>query len=226
MLAYLTLFNRLSEFCIRIDWIYPDYFPFHCKCQFYFITAVVGGIALLGLVETLLTSSEGKRLQFNVLKTAFILQFGLLVVRALNTTYGLLTSIIYQEDVLEAALRCMVMGSTLLIFISINNILFENVLGLERKKAIDSELKMLSSLNALAMARDHETGAHIAHTQEYVRCLANRIKSQGNDVEELSDYAIENMYKALHHYMVSARSGFQMEYSTNGGRLLKRSGGS
>ena len=55
---------------------------------------------------------------------------------------------------------------------------------------------MLTSLNALAMARDNETGAHIVRTQEYVRCLANRIKDQGNYVDELSDDAIERMHKA------------------------------
>ena len=162
----------------------------------YLMTALVGGLSLFGLVESMLSSSEGKRLQFNVLKAAFILQFGLLVVRALSTTYSLSTSTVYQEEVLGAILRCMAMGSTLLIFISINNILFENLLGLERKKAVDSELKMLTSLNALAMARDNETGAHIVRTQEYVRCLANRIKDQGNYVDELSDDAIERMHKA------------------------------
>ena len=162
----------------------------------YLMTALVGGISLLGLAETMLSSSEGKRLQFNVLKAAFVLQFVLLVVRALNNTYGESTSTVYQEEVLGAILRCMAMGSTLLVFISINNILFENLLGLERKKAIDSELKMLSSLNALAMARDNETGAHIVRTQEYVRCLAHRIRDQGDYVDDLSDEAIDKMHKA------------------------------
>ncbi len=162
----------------------------------YLMTALVGGISLLGLVETMLTSNEGKRLQFNVLKIAFVMQFVLLVVRALNNTQGLSSSTVYQEEVLGAILRCMAMGSTLLVFISINNILFENLLGLERKKAIDSELKMLSSLNALAMARDNETGAHIVRTQEYVRCLAHRIRDQGDYVEDLSDEAIDKMHKA------------------------------
>ena len=162
----------------------------------YLITTLVGGISLLGFVETILVSSDGKRLQFNILKTSFLLQFLILVARALNTSDVLTISNVYQEEVFSATLRCMALGSSLLIFISINNILFENLLGYERKKAIDSELKMLSSLNALAMARDNETGAHIVRTQEYVRCLANRLRLQGDYAEELSDEAIDNMYKA------------------------------
>ena len=160
------------------------------------MTGLVSGISLLGLVETMLASREDKRLQFNILKIAFVLQFVLLVVRALNTNFGASIATVYQEDVLSATLRCMALGSTLLVFISINNILFENLLGLERKKSIEAELKMLSSLNALAMARDNETGAHIVRTQEYVRCLANRIRQQGDYVEELSDDVIENIHKA------------------------------
>ncbi len=162
----------------------------------YLVTALVGGISLLGLVETILVSTNSKRLQFNVLKTAFVLQFALLAIRALNTSHVLTITTVYQEEVFSATLRCMALGSSLLIFLSINNILFETLLGQERKKALDSELKMLSSLNALAMARDNETGAHIVRTQEYVRCLANRIKDQGNYVEELSEEEIENMHKA------------------------------
>ncbi len=185
-----------AAFCIAV--VGYEFLRIYASFGFrvYLMTALVGGISLLGLVETMLSSSEGKRLQFHVLKAAFALQFILLVVRALNNAYGQSTSTVYQEEVLGAILRCMAMGSTLLVFISINNILFEGLLGLERKKSIDSELKMLSSLNALAMARDNETGAHIVRTQEYVRCLAHRIRDQGNYVEELSDDAIDKMHKA------------------------------
>ena len=162
----------------------------------YLMTGLVGGLSLLGLVETLLASKEGRQLQFNVLKIAFIIHFLLLALRALNTTYGLTISTVYQEEMLAATLRCMALGSVLLVFISINNILFEKLLGHERNKAVDSELKMLSSLNALALARDNETGAHIVRTQEYVRCLANRLRIQGNYVEDLADDDIDRLYKA------------------------------
>ena len=180
--------------CIVVYEFLRVYFSFSFRV--YLITSVVGAISLFGLVETMLVSGDDKRLQFTVLKVAFLLQFALLIVRALNINVGTSIANVYQEDALSATLRCMAMGSTLLIYISINNILFENLLGLERKKSIDAELKMLSSLNALAMARDNETGAHIVRTQEYVRCLANRIRNQGDYVAELSDDVIDNIHKA------------------------------
>lgn len=162
----------------------------------YLMTALVGGLSLLGLVETLLAPKDGNRLQYTVLKIAFTLQFLILSFRALNATYALTVSTVYQEEIFSAALRCMALGSVLLIFVSINNILFERLLGLERKKSIDSESKMLASLNALALTRDNETGAHIVRTQEYVKCLSNRLRMQGDYVEELTPDMIEKLYKA------------------------------
>jgi PAS domain S-box-containing protein len=157
---------------------------------------LVGSLSLLGLVETLLTPREGGRLQYTVLKIAFILQFLILAFRALNTTYVLTITTVYQEEIFSAALRCMALGSVLLIFVSVHNILFERLLRLERKKAVDSESKMLASLNALALARDNETGAHIVRTQEYVKCLSNRLRMQGDYVDELTPDVIENLHKA------------------------------
>jgi PAS domain S-box-containing protein len=162
----------------------------------YFMTALVGGLSLLSLVETLLAPREGGRLQYAVLKIAFTLQFLILAFRALNTTYVLTVTTVYQEEIFSAALRCMALGSVLLIFVSIHNILFERLLGLERKKAVDSEAKMLASLNALALARDNETGAHIVRTQEYVKCLSNRLRMQGDYVDELTPDVIEKLHKA------------------------------
>jgi PAS domain S-box-containing protein len=162
----------------------------------YLMTALVGSLSLLGLVETLLTPREGGRLQYTVLKIAFILQFLILAFRALNTTYVLTITTVYQEEIFSAALRCMALGSVLLIFVSVHNILFERLLRLERKKAVDSESKMLASLNALALARDNETGAHIVRTQEYVKCLSNRLRMQGDYVDELTPDVIENLHKA------------------------------
>ena len=55
------------------------------------------------------------------------------------------------------------------------------------KKIELTEAKMLKSLNALAMARDNETGKHILRTQHYVKCIALRLRAMGNFVDELDD---------------------------------------
>lgn len=67
---------------------------------------------------------------------------------------------------------------------------------LANKKVEQTETQLLSSLNALAMARDNETGNHIIRTQYYVKALALRLKNDGHYTENLSDQSIELLFKA------------------------------
>jgi len=67
---------------------------------------------------------------------------------------------------------------------------------LANKKAEQTETQLLSSLNALAKARDDETGNHIIRTQNYVRLLALRLRNSGHYTENLSDQSIDLMFKA------------------------------
>jgi response regulator RpfG family c-di-GMP phosphodiesterase len=67
---------------------------------------------------------------------------------------------------------------------------------LAHQKAEQTETQLLSSLNALAKARDDETGNHIIRTQNYVRLLALRLRNSGHYTESLSDQSIELMFKA------------------------------
>lgn len=66
----------------------------------------------------------------------------------------------------------------------------------EKNKAQALESQMLSSLNALAKARDNETGNHIIRTQLYVKNLALRLRKMGYYENELSDQIIDLLYKA------------------------------
>jgi len=52
------------------------------------------------------------------------------------------------------------------------------------------------TLASLAETRDNETGAHILRTQRYVRALAMRLRDHPRFRAELSDEAIELMYKS------------------------------
>lgn len=67
---------------------------------------------------------------------------------------------------------------------------------LANKKAEQIEVQLLSSLNALAMARDNETGNHIIRTQHYVKALALRLRNDGHYTESLSDQSIDALFKA------------------------------
>ena len=66
---------------------------------------------------------------------------------------------------------------------------------LAHKKAEKAELQLLTSLNALAKARDNETGNHIIRTQKYVKVLALRLRSEGHYKEALSDQFIDLLFK-------------------------------
>jgi len=67
---------------------------------------------------------------------------------------------------------------------------------LANKNLAQSELQLLASLSALAMARDNETGNHIIRTQNYVKVLALRLQADGYYVDRLSDHAIELLFNA------------------------------
>ncbi len=68
--------------------------------------------------------------------------------------------------------------------------------GLVKKMLDNSELQFLSTLNALARARDNETGNHIVRTQHYVNVLALRLRSDEHYLDLLTDSFIVSLVKA------------------------------
>ena len=70
------------------------------------------------------------------------------------------------------------------------------LLNLANQKLDYLEEQMLSTLNAIALARDNETGQHILRTQRYVKTLALTLRTRGHYLEELSDTDIDIMFKA------------------------------
>lgn len=69
-------------------------------------------------------------------------------------------------------------------------------LALAHKKVEQTEAHFLASLNALAKARDNETGNHIIRTQEYVRLLAQRLQALGHYTDSLSEQSIDVLVRA------------------------------
>lgn len=57
------------------------------------------------------------------------------------------------------------------------------------------EDQMLTALNALAKAKDNETGSHIMRTQKYVGILANRLKNMGHHCQTLTEEHIERLVR-------------------------------
>lgn len=103
---------------------------------------------------------------------------------------------IYDENFVLFALRISFSALQLLMLISLSNYFHENLWLKANEKLLLKENQMIASLNSLSLARDNETGNHIIRTQHYVKILATRLKSLGLYTEELSDNAIEQLFKA------------------------------
>jgi len=166
----------------------------------YFVTALLATSSLLSFVELCLIPKSEQTKQHLVLKIAFSIHLALIAIRIFGVTMGIgsnsSVSTIYQEGAFTGMLRALGIASNLLVYLGISNILLEKAWRREEKKSANNELRMLSSLNALAHARDNETGAHIIRTRAYVRRIAMRLRTQGSYGEELNERAIETMCKA------------------------------
>ena len=170
------------------------------NARVYFVTSSLGVLSLLGLVELFLIPKGEQTRQHLVLKIAFCIHLGIVAIRVFGITLGISggtsVSTIYQEGALTGMFRALGVASNLLIYLAISNILLERAWRKEEKKSANNELRMLSSLNALAHARDNETGAHIIRTKAYVRRLAMRLRSLGVYAEELTENSIEKICQA------------------------------
>jgi len=103
---------------------------------------------------------------------------------------------LYQEDGLAFAMRIAAILSIVMICILITNYYLEKLWREYRSSSHAIEDGMLNSLNALSMVRDNETGNHILRTKNYVRALAERLRSSGVYLNELSLKKIESIVKA------------------------------
>jgi HD-GYP domain-containing protein (c-di-GMP phosphodiesterase class II) len=83
-----------------------------------------------------------------------------------------------------------------LIFMGIHRSIVSLFTFNEKVHTQNTEKQMLMTLNALALARDNETGNHIIRTQNYVKSLALRLRMMGHYTKELNDQCINTLYKA------------------------------
>ena len=131
---------------------------------------------------------HGNKIHFRILRIALVVKIFLLLVGPYFVLYSDVTgTAIYPEQGTTSLVRILGVGSNLLLYIAILNILYQKLWLKAENKAKNIESQMLGSLNALAMARDNETGNHIIRTQQYVKRLALRLRKMGHYVNELSD---------------------------------------
>ena len=170
------------------------------NARVFIVTAILASCSLTALVEVCLIPKKERSKQYVALQLAFLIHLCILAARTFSVAYGASngSSIlnIYQEGSYTSMLRALGMATNLLLYLAIGNILLERAWRKEEKKSINNELRMLSSLNSLAHARDNETGAHIIRTKAFARRLALRLRMQGSYSEQLSDHMIESICHA------------------------------
>ena len=142
-------------------------------------------------------SDRGNEIHFTILRLVLVVKIFLLLTRPYFVVYSDMPSTtIYLEQGTAALFRILGVASNLLVYIAILNILYQKVSLKAERKAQAIESQMLGSLNALAMARDNETGNHIIRTQNYVKKLALRLREMGHYKQELTDEIIALLFKA------------------------------
>ena len=150
-------------------------------------------LALLGGMK----SDQGNEIHFTILRLVLVVKICILLIRSYFVLYSdTPSSSIYLEQGTTALVRILGVTSNLLVYVAILNILYQKVTFKAERKARVIEGQMLGSLNALAMARDNETGNHIIRTQNYVKKLALRLRMMGHYKDELSDEVISLLFKA------------------------------
>jgi response regulator RpfG family c-di-GMP phosphodiesterase len=96
----------------------------------------------------------------------------------------------------QMSLQAPVFGLTFAALSIVFDRFFELSLTYSYTKAQQNEAQMLSSLNAISLARDNETGQHILRTKTYVKQIALRLRQLGLHGAYLDDQQIDNLYKA------------------------------
>jgi response regulator RpfG family c-di-GMP phosphodiesterase len=166
--------------------------------RIYLMNAVLALISGWQLFTLLSIFKKERAYQIPLLILAEIVQLVSRVARSIEVYYYADPALpsLFQEGMMGFALRIASTLATLVVCILITNYYLEKLMQDHQKSAHAIENGLLTSLNALSMARDNETGNHILRTQKYVQILAKQIKKSGFYVDELSDAAIDNMMRA------------------------------
>ena len=106
------------------------------------------------------------------------------------------TKNIYDEVGLNFYSRIFTSILVLLMFFTVSNYFYQSLHKKAVQRLASQETDMLGTLNALALARDNETGNHILRTQHYVRVLAKKIQEYPEFNQAISNEDIEQLFKA------------------------------
>lgn len=103
---------------------------------------------------------------------------------------------VFDDHLPDFIVRLVLLIGYALIFVVISNYFLDRLYRRAALRAEENESEMHKSLNALAMARENETGKHVLRTQRYVQVLATRMQTMGVYPEQISDSFIDRLCKA------------------------------
>lgn len=87
-------------------------------------------------------------------------------------------------------------GCVLLRENSVNEVQILRYAETQYDRAQSIETQLLSTLNALSMARDNETGNHIIRTQNYVKLIAEQLRSNKDYLATITADYVDSLFKA------------------------------
>lgn len=102
----------------------------------------------------------------------------------------------FDEPEHELVIRLGIVALYVLIIISIGNYHFDKLWHISQAVATERAHQIIDTMNALATARDNETGKHTLRTQHYARILADSLKREGLFSDVLTDKYIETLFEA------------------------------
>lgn len=199
ILLPLRVIAGLAALTFALNFCYEVYVSFNSSShQKWALSFLSFSMALWCLIEAL---GIARLISMPLVKTLYflmIVQFALIMLRIVLAF--LFETLDGQEWLLFTPMnigwRWLFLVIYSVVFIAIIDSIIQLFSLNEKNKAQALEHQMLTSLNVLAKARDNETGNHIIRTQLYVKNLALRLKRMGYYESELSDQAIDLLYRA------------------------------
>jgi len=165
--------------------------------RIHLMNSVLGGLCIWQMISLAQLLKKDNAYQIKLLLGVEFFQLGARIIRSLLAFNELShPGTLYQEDGLAFAMRIAAILSIITTCILITNYYLEKLWHEYRSSSHAIEDGLLNSLNALSMVRDNETGNHILRTKNYVRALAERLRSTGVYLHELSPKKIESIVKA------------------------------
>lgn len=162
------------------------------------VVCLIGILSAWTLIEALLILRHQYRRPFQALIFLLIAQMALPILRLVFLIFSLpaLNSDWVPHAQEQDNWHYLFLAPYSFIFMGIHRSIVSLFTFNEKMYAENTEKQMLNTLNALALARDNETGNHIIRTQHYVKNLALRLRQMGHYTKELNDRCIETLYKA------------------------------